>query len=299
MYKKLNILFFALFVSFAVQSQELNCNVEIDASNVQLNAADKALVTELKTIIMNFMNNRKWTNDIFNPQERIKCNIYITIKSMPAYGSFDATASIQCARPVFNSNYESTLLNFFDKRFSFDYNPSQPLDFNENSYFSNLTSMLAFYAYVIIGVDYDSFSKLGGTPYFEKARNIAMVAESYQEGWKQSESTNNRYWLIENFNNQQFLAWREGLYTYHRLAMDKFIDNPEQSRNDILDFLKKTKQPLQAQPYSILIKSFFVAKSGELINVFSGATPEIKKTAVDLLKDLDPLNSERYSAILK
>jgi hypothetical protein len=278
-------------------AQELNCNVTIDAQNVQMTAADKALIEEIKLAITNFMNNRKWTDHVFNPEERIKCNIFITIKAIPAFGSFEATGSIQSSRPVFESAYESTLLNYFDNKFYFEYNPSQQMDYNENTFFSNLTSMLAYYAYVIIGTDYDSFSKLGGSPYFEKARNIANVAQFAQDGWTQGESTNNRYWFIENLNNQQLMAFREGMYTYHRLAMDKFIQNSEQSRIDIYEVLKKIKAARISNPYSILIKSFFLAKVSELVNIYSEAAPEMKKNASELLRELDPLNTEKYSKI--
>jgi len=271
--------------------------VNIDASNVQLTAADKTLLTDLKTNIQNFMNNRKWTNDVFNPEERIKCNIFITIKSIPAFGSFEATASIQSSRPVYESTYETTLLNFFDKSFNFVYQPSQPFDFNENTYFYNITSMLGFYAYVILGMDYDSFSKLGGTPHFEKARNIANVAQNEEAGWTQGESTNNRYWLIENLNNQQLITVREGFYIYHRLALDTFTKNPEQGRKDILEVLKKMNQARQYSPFSILIKSFFLAKTSELINVYKEASPPLKTQAVEILRELDPPNGEKYVQI--
>jgi hypothetical protein len=286
------------FTGFS-KAQELNCNVNIDGTNAQLTAADKTLLENLKPAMMNFMNNRKWTSDVFSPEERIKCNIYITIKTIPAFGSFEATASIQASRPVYESTYETTILNFFDKSFNFDYNPSQPLDFNENSFFSNLTSMLGFYAYIIIGTDYDSFSKYGGTPYFEKARNIANSASAADGGWTQGESTNNRYWLIENYNNQQMMPFREGLYIYHRLGMDKFIANPAQSRKDIYDVLKKIKQAKQYNPFAILIKSFFLAKTGELVKVFSEAPSGMKTEVTDLLKELDPPNSAKYDQILK
>jgi hypothetical protein len=293
----LRLFFILLFIFFTkpfLYGQELNCNVKIDYSNIQLTTADKALINDVQNAIMNFMNTRKWTNDVFNPEERIKCNIYITVTSLPAFGSFEATASIQSSRPVFESTYESTLLNFFDKKFNFDYNPSQPMDYNENTFFSNLTSLLSFYAYIIIGMDYDSFSNMGGTPYFEKARNIANVAQPYQDAWNPGEGTNNRYWLMENLNNQQMVPLREGFYTYHLKAMDSFIKNPDQSRKEIFEVLKKIKKIQQYNPVSILVKSFFLAKSGELINVFKDAPSDMKKQVVDLLRELDPLNADKY-----
>lgn len=286
-----------LSLSFAAKAQELNCNVNIDNSNVQLTAADKTLLEDLKIQIKNFMNNRKWTNDVMNPEERIKCNIFITIKSVPAFGSFEATASIQASRPVFESMYESTLINFFDKNFNFTFRPSEPLDFNENTYFSNLTSMLGFYAYIILGMDYDSFSKLGGTPHFERARNIANIAQNEEPGWTAKESTNNRYWLIENLNNQQIMPLREGMYTYHRIALDNFIKDPENSRKEILEMLKKVKQVTQYNPYSILVKTFFLTKMNELVKIFSEANPQMRPNAVELLQQMDPMNSEKYAQI--
>jgi hypothetical protein len=286
-----------VFLSFVAKAQELYCNVNIDNSNVQLTAADKTLVEDLKIQIANFMNNRKWTNDVMNPEERIKCNIFITIKEVPAFGSFVATASIQASRPVFESMYESTLINFFDKRFNFTFRPSEPLDFNENTYFSNLTSMLGFYAYIIIGMDYDSFSKLGGTPHFEKARNIANIAQNEEEGWTAKESTNNRYWLIENLNNQQIMPLREGMYTYHRVALDNFIKDPENSRKEIFEMLKTIKQVTQFNPYSILVKTFFLTKLNELVKIFSEANPQMRPNVVELLQQLDPMNSEKYAQI--
>jgi hypothetical protein len=291
----ITIVFF--FLSFVANAQELNCNVNIDNSNVQLTAADKTLLNDLKIQITNFMNNRKWTNDAYNPEERIKCNIFITIKEVPAFGSFVATASIQSSRPIYGSMYESTLLNFFDKNFNFTFRPSEPFDFNENTFFSNLTSMLGFYAYVIIGMDFDSFSKLGGTPHFERARNIANVAQNEEAGWTQNESTNNRYWLIENLNNQQMMPLREGLYTYHRIALDNFINDPEAGRKEILGMLTKVKQVTQFNPYSILVKSFFLAKVSELVKIFSEANSQMRPSAVELLQQLDPLNSEKYNQI--
>jgi hypothetical protein len=289
--------FFACIVVLSpAQSYELNCNVNIDWSNVNVNPGDKTLLTELKTVITNFMNNRKWTNDVYNPEERIKCNIYITIKNIPAYGVFEATASIQASRPVYGSSYETTTLNFFDKKFNFEYNPSLQMDFNENTFFNNLTSSLGFYAYVILGMDYDSFSKLGGSPWFEKARNIANVAQTSGGGdaWMQNDPTG-RYSLIDNINNQQFTPMREGMYLYHRQALDKFTENAVQGRKDIIEVLKKIKLAQQYNPSSILIRSFFLAKMNELINIFKEAPSDVKNQSVELLSQLDPVNAEKYS----
>jgi hypothetical protein len=276
--------------------QELNCIVSYDVSNVQITSNDKSLLEQFKTTAQNFMNTRKWTNDVFQSYEKIDCNIYITITDVLGLGSYKGTATIQASRPVFESTYETTILNYIDKGFTFDYNQSQPFDFNENAFFTNLTSMLGYYAYIIIGIDYDSFSKLGGNPYFEKARNIANVAQSGgDDGWSQNATTPNRYSLIANITNQQYIPMREGFYTYHRLALDQFIKNPDQARKDIFESLKKIKPVLSYDPSSIFIRSFFIAKSAELINIYKEANSEMKNNAVNLLRELDPLNGEKYS----
>ncbi|HEY8400048.1 MAG TPA: DUF4835 family protein [Cytophagaceae bacterium] len=285
-----------LIFPLLVKAQELNCNVTIDMS--QMPAADKFIFDDLKEAITNFMNNRKWTNDAFNPEERIRCNIFLTMTG-GGNGSYSATAQIQSSRPIYGTNYESTMLNFIDKEFTFEYGIGQPMDFNENSYLNNLTSMLGFYAYVILAMDYDSFSKLGGNPYIEKVRNIANAAQNAGGGWKVFGDPNNRASLSENLNSQQMTAFREGLYTYHRLAMDKFTTDPDGARKMILEVLTKIKSVNSLKPFTILVKSFFLAKSDELIKMFSQGDMQVRVQAVNIMKELDPLNSEKYNNALK
>lgn len=289
------LLVFSVF-SVWCYAQELNCNITIDMS--QMPASDKFIFDDLKEAMTRFMNEKKWTNDAFNPEERIRCNIFLTITG-GGNGEYSATAQIQSSRPIYGTNYESTLLNYIDKEFNFEYSQGQPMDFNENSYFNNLTSMLGFYAYVIIGMDYDTFSKLGGNPYFEKMRNIANAAQSVGGGWKVFGDQNNRASLSENLNSQQLLPFREGLYTYHRIAMDKFNSDQDANRKEILGVLTKLKSVNSLKPYSVLIRSFFLAKKDELIKIFSQGDMQVRVSAVNILKELDPLNSEKYSEALK
>ena len=165
-----------------------------------------------------FLNSRKWTNDEFQPEERIKCNINITLNQMPSIGSIEGTEQIQAARPIYNTNYESILMNFADRDWVFEYVEYQPLDFNENSYINNLTSMLAFYAYIILGLDYDSYSADGGNNFYQIAQNIVTNAQqSGRPGWSSLESNRNRYWLVENLTNAQINIMRKAWYRYHRL----------------------------------------------------------------------------------
>jgi hypothetical protein len=295
----LGIITWALLGSRVLLAQELNCTVTIDAS--QLNTAqitEKQIFADMKNAITQFMNTRKWTNDQYNPAERINCNIVLTLLQSPGIGVFVGTAQIQSSRPVYGTGYESVLLSFVDRELQFNYVQSQPMDFNENTFSSNLTSMLSFYAYVILGLDYDSFSKLGGTPLLQRAFNIATTAQEAQErGWKPFEDTRNRYWLIENLMSQQMLPFREGLYTYHRLVLDDFNKDLDKSRAQLLEVLTQIKQVNQLKPGAVLVNTFFDTKADELISIFSEASPMDKQKAYNLLVEMDPTKTDKYRRI--
>jgi hypothetical protein len=292
------VIFFSFYFLFtAANAQEINCNVIINSEKVQ--TTEKSYFTSMKNDITNFINNRKWTNDAFNPEERIKMNLFITLLDGDVNkGNYSATVQVQAIRPVYNSSYETVILNFLDKNFAFDYLPSQPMYFNETSFLNDLTANLGYYVYMALGMDYDSFAPLGGTPYFDKARTIAQAAMISGRGWDESES-NSRYWLQENFNSQQFLAFREGFYKYHRLALDNFTENQDKNREIVLEFLRALKQVNILKPYSLGIRSMFLAKNDEFVNVFSRGDRKIREEASQLLRELDPLNSEKYMKILK
>ena len=207
---------------------------------------------------------------------------------MPSIGNFQASAQITSGRPVYNSNYESAILNFADREWEFEYYESQPLEYNDNNYINNLTSMLAYYAYIIIGMDYDSFSELGGTPYFQKALTVVNNAQpANRVGWAALSGNRNRYNLIENINNPQMLELRKNNYKYHRLALDNFEKNPDQSRTTILEVLNNVKKVWNVYPNAISVISFFDAKSTELVNIFSSAPLQSKREAYDILVTLD------------
>jgi len=289
------------FLLFPAFSQELDCTVLINSEKIQ--TTEKSVFETMKRDITNFLNGQKWTSDAFNPEERIKCTVYITLMDgNVTTGAYTATIQVQAVRPVFNTNYESTLLNYLDKDFNFQYLPSQQLYFNENSYSSNLTSMLGYYAYIILGLDYDSFSKLGGSPYFEKARNVlnAALFSAENGGWDEKVSNGGgRYWLQENLNHQLFRPFREGFYKYYRFGMDTFIENADTSRTIILDFLKGIKQVNSLKPASLMVGIFFTTNSDELINIFSKGNQKVKEEAFSLLRELDPRNSEKYLKIIR
>lgn len=297
-----NVVKFLFSVLLLTQSllgnaQELQCVVTIDASQVP--DVQSAIIEDLKQSITRFLNERRWTDDTYSAEERIRCNLVLTITALPEPFSYKTTAQVQSSRPVYGTGYESVMLNFIDKTFDFTLNTGQPIDYNENIFNSNISSLLSFYAYVILALDYDSFGKLSGQKWVEKAYNIANVAQQAGGGWAPND-LNNRFALIENLNNQLLVPFREGLYTYHRLGLDTYLKDPEAMRMIALNFLKTIKTIVPNKPSSILIRSFFLAKRDELINIFrDSASSEIKNQALTLLRELDPLNSDRYQVIVK
>ncbi len=299
--------FFLLLFYFSLNfifSQEIKCTVAIDTRQLQTTqSVDKQIYNDLQKAISDFINNRKWTNDKFSAEERINCFITIYITKVPAIGFFEANAQIQVTRPIYGSSYDSNVLTFVDRDWQFQYNTSQPLDvFNENTYSNNLSSILAFYANVILGIDYDSFSKLGGTDYIQKAFTIANNAsqgvENGEKGWKAFEDRRNRYWLIENLQNQQLLPLRENSYTYHRLAMDNFSQKPDDARTKIMDVLNKMKQVNQIRPSAVLSNIFFDAKASELVSIFKLGDPSQRQQAFNIMSELDPTNTDRYRQLI-
>lgn len=278
-------------------AQELNCQVLVNDERAE--TSDRQVFRDMEQSFARFMNDRKWTPDNYLPEERIDCNIMITIESMPAVGFYNATVQIQSSRPVYNSSYSTLLLNFADRDWQIEYVESTPLDFGDNVFTSNLTSMLAFYAYVVIGLDKDSFSEFGGEEEFKKALDIVNLAQqSDRAGWQAFQSNRNRYWLSENLTNQDLRPIRKGIYTYHRLALDQFDTKPDESRALIVDVLRGIQASNRNIPNSILKISFFDAKKNELANIFEKGNPATKRDAYNILVDLDPTNTEKYKSII-
>jgi hypothetical protein len=207
---------------------------------------------------------------------------------------------VQSARPVYNSSYNSLLFNFADREWEFEYIESMPLEYNDNTFTNNLTSMLAFYAYLIIGLDYDSFSELGGSPYFQRALSVVNNAQqSNLPGWQAIGSNRNRYWIVENLNNPQMVDLRKAIYHYHRHGLDTFEANPDESRQVILNGLKDIKKVRDVNPNAILVVSFFDAKGKELANIFSDGNIQIRRQAYDIITAIDPSNRSNYEKIIQ
>lgn len=285
------------FFASPAYSQELNCQVIVNSERAQ--TTEKRVFEDMQNEFTQFLNNQSWTSDVFNNEERIGCNLLITIESQTSITSFNATVQVQAARPIFDSNYESILLNFADRDWNFEYTESQPLYFNENQYMGNLTSMLAYYAYIIIGLDYDSFSKMGGSPHIQKAWNVVTNAQqSNQSGWTQLSSNRNRYWLAENLLNPQMSAVREGMYNFHRQGMDIFQTQPDDARKTILEVLKGIQSVDKIRPNSILVISFFDAKREELLQIFAKGDMTVRRQAYEILIALDPSKTDKYQQIL-
>jgi hypothetical protein len=278
-------------------AQELNCNVTVLTQQIQ--SSDKKIYTTLQGAIYEFMNNTRWTNDQFENHERIECSMQITIDERVSNDEFRGSIQIQSRRPVYKTSYYSPMLSINDENFNFRYIEFQTIEFNENSSNPNLAAVLAFYAYVIIGTDYDSFSPMGGTPYFQKAQNIvANMANSSEKGWRAFETTRNRYWLAENLNNPVFKPMRDFTYTYHRKGMDIMTDKRDDAISMISFGLETLKKLHNDKPNSHLMQIAFFTKADELVNIFSSAFPDVRNKVVPTLVEIDPANANKYETIL-
>lgn len=265
----------------------------------QVQGTDKRAFESMQTAIYEFMNNKKWTNESYKNNERIDCSILINITERTG-DDFKGTLQIQSRRPVYKSSYNSVLLNYNDNDILFKYLENQPLEFNDNTYLSELTSILGYYAYLIIGLDYDSFSLNGGTPYLQKALAVDNNAQnSSGKGWKAFDGDKNRYWLINNMLDASFIPLRECMYTYHRKGLDVMADNKEAGRAVVMESIESLKKVHQIKPLSFSVQVFFNAKADEIINIFSGAFPDEKSKILNTLNEIDPTNSNKYLKIMQ
>ncbi|HNZ61405.1 DUF4835 family protein [Porphyromonadaceae sp. NP-X] len=291
-----SLVFILLCFSYHAYSQELNCNITINSDQVQ--GTNKSVFNTLQKSVSEFVNNRKWTEMSFLTNERIECTMTIIVKSVEG-DNFTAEIQVQSRRPVYNSNYNTTLFNFKDNDFTFTYKEFEPLEWNESTISSNLTAVLAYYAYIIIGYDMDSFSRLGGTPFFQAAENIVNSAQgSNLPGWKAFESSRNRYALVNNLTDEAFKNFRNFFYEYHRLGLDEMSNNPVNARARIAQGIPVLRETNRARPSAIVISTFLDAKSDELINIFSKGTDKEKALVVEILSDVNPTQTQKYEQIL-
>lgn len=296
----------AAFISSTlfVQGQELQARFSVIASKVSTQV-DKKIFMTLQTALTNFLNTRRWTNDVFQPNERIQCNFLLTIDQDLGNNVFKGKLTVQAARPVYNTSYDSPLLNYLDDNVVFKYVEYQPVEFNENRVqgndplVANITAVLAYYANIIVGLDYDSFNIRGGDNYFQKAWNIVNNAPENKDitGWKSFESLRNRYWLAENLNNNRFNLIHDAIYSYYRSGMDIFYDNEDAGRTGLLNGLNYLNTVNNENPNSMMMQVFFQGKSNELVKVFSKGTAEQKTRAKDILTRLDISNTAAYKEL--
>lgn len=304
MRKFFSILFFIAFFSFAGKAQELQARVSVIANQVS-SQVDKKIFQTLQGALTNFINNRKWTNDNFQSNEKIQCNFLITLTKEVGDNIYKAVLTVQAARPVFNSTYQSPIINFQDENVAFRYVEFQPVEFNESRVqgndpvASNLTATIAYYIYMILGFDYDSFSLRGGDAYFEKAWNIVTNAPEGKDitGWKPFDGIRNRYYLAENLNNNKFALVHDAIYSYYRSGLDIFSENEDEGRNGIMNSLNFLNTLNVENPNSMLIQFFFQGKSNELVKVFSKAEPGMRGRVKDMLMKLDITNASTYKGL--
>lgn len=277
-------------------AQELRCNVTVSARSIQ--GANQNLFKTMQSDLYEFMNNRKWTDHVYTYDEKIKCNILIRLDEQLSADEFKGSIQVQLTRPVYNSSYTSTILNIKDDDFHCNYVQYQSLDFNETSNRDNLTNIMAFYAYVILGFDYDTFSLEGGTPYFQKAQAIVSNSQSASEkGWKSYESDQNRYWLVENVLNKSYSSFRSAMYTYHRLGLDVMADRAEEGRAVIAEALRDIQKVFRRRSSTYILQMFFDAKADELVNIFSKSFPDERTRVLTILNEVDPSNGSTYDEI--
>ncbi|KQR68076.1 DUF4835 family protein [Pedobacter sp. Leaf176] len=285
-----------LVLSFSrLNAQELNARVQLLAP--QISNISKPTIDALQKTIRDFLNNNKFSNETYKTQERIDCNFVITINSWDGGSGYTAEAQIQSSRPVYNSSYNSTLLNISDKNFDFTFNDGAVIDFSDQNYLSNISALLSYYAYTIIALDKDSFSKMGGTTYFKKAQNIINLAQaSGNSGWRAADGLRNRFWFNENALNPIFSELRNFIYSYHFSGLDQLTDN-DKGLMPIVNALSTLQQMDKQKIGSIFPNVYFTSKAEEITNVLSKLNAQERMKAYNLLSEIDPANIGKYEGL--
>lgn len=306
MRNKIVLLIALTFVYMVAESQEIQARLTVNVNKDRVSTQiDRKIFQTLQSALTNFVNSRKWTNDAFQTAEKIQCNFLLNINEGIGPNVYRSTLTIQAARPAYNSTYQCPLVNYIDENVVFRYVEFQPVEFNENriqgndALVSNLTAVFAYWIYIILGFDYDSYSLRGGDPYFIKAQNIVNYAPESSEitGWKNFESQRNRYWLAENINNNRFALFHDAMYSYYRTGVDLFIENEDEARNGLLNCLNYLSTIDKENPNSMIMQFFFQGKSTELIKAFSKAKKDVKDRALKHLLKLDITNARLYNEL--
>ena len=292
-----------LLVGTAAHAQELLAEVRVSTENVTI--SDPTIVTQMQNDIRTFLNNRAWTTQTYRPEERIRLKVFIGITAIPQNGTYNTTMRLISTRPVYGTGYETNVVSIVDRNFNFNYSQQNPLDFSPNSFVSNLSSLLGYYAYLVIGIDRDTYARLGGTPYYELARNVVNYSANQtqtnetDEGWRGSGSRE-RHFILDNLTDPQLEAFRTGLYGYYRQGMDIFIEKPEEARTSVMAALTGVQKAALTRPGTLFARAFFDAKSDEIASIFrTSQDQQQKQQLVTMLTEVDPTNSAKYQTVLK
>lgn len=279
--------------------QELNVSVSLNTPTLQI--ADPKVFEDLKNNVENFMNNQRWTSDEFLPEERIEVSIAITITEEFSATSFKADLAIQAVRPVYGSEYVTPLISYNDRDFTFVYEQFQPIQYSQNSYNDNLSHVLSFYAFIILGLDYDSFSPYGGEPHFQTAQDILNAvpsgAAAQNPGWQSLDGNRNRYWIVENILSPRTRSYRQAMYDYHRQALDLMHKDVAAGRLIMLQALEDLNSVNQSYPNAMILQMFSLAKDDEIIEIFRRGTRQEKTRVVQIMSKIDPSNASKYRGI--
>lgn len=281
-------------------AQEINCTVTINSD--QIEGSNKQVYATLKTAVEEYMNQNRWTNMTYAEKEKIECSMLLVVKEA-ADNMYKCEMTLQSRRPVYGTSYTTPLLNFKDNNFNFTYQEFDRIEYQQNTFTTNLTAMLAYYCYLIIGLDQDSFQRLGGTPFFQQCEDIvnacqsASMESSEQKGWLAFDSNRNRYALINNLLDEAFKKYRNYYYEYHRLGLDEMSGNVTNGRARIAEGLPVLKEAYRARPATYVVNTFLDAKADELVDIFSKGTDKEKKAVYELLMDIDPTRQNTYERI--
>jgi len=299
MWKKFGLVFGGILLMVSQgKAQELRCNISVTSQKIQ--STNRELFSNMQRDMYEFLNNRRWSGHVFTYDERIECNLQLVLNDQVGSDQFRGTLQVRVSRPVYNSSYNTVLLNFKDNDIDFTYREFEPLVYNESGQNSNLVNLLAFYANIILGLDYDSFSLMGGNEFFDRAENIvAQCQNSREAGWKSFESRRNRYWLINNLQDRSYAPIRECIYRYHRLGLDVMPDNVTDGRLAMAEALELIRKAHRSKPNSYLVQVFFDAKAEEIVNVYKPAFADERKRVYNIVSEINPANNSKYSALIQ
>lgn len=287
-----------LSCAFACQAQDVKAYVRVNAEQIGGTSTNREIYDEMTQALTEFINSRRWTDATFTEEERIECN-FVLILEKAAGENYMGKLQVQASRPVYNSGYTTTLFNFQDNNFTFNYTQYQKLEFDENVYESNLLSTIAFYMNIILGIHFDSFSRYGGSRYFEKAELIVSLAQSSDDiGWKAFDSDRNRYAIVSNYQDERLKKLRDIIYEYHRFGLDEMVNSVEKGRTNIYNNLPYLKEMNRAVPYSIALQLFVESKMNELLDMFKPATAKEKKDLYEVLQSILPTQSNKFQELL-